>query len=162
ALPEPEARAGGTAHGGPPRTPLEDALCGLMAEALELPTVGIADDFFALGGHSLLATRLVSRIRDALRIELPLRVIFEAPTVAGRAAAMGEMARRSAVRRDSGWRIGRRREEESAREGAPASRGAMRARPQPKPAPCSRPQQRLWFLDCLQPGNTTGHVHTVL
>src|SRR5690606_11094138 len=77
ALPEPEARAGGTAHGGPPRTPLEDALCGLMAEALELPAVGIADDFFALGGHSLLATRLVSRIRDALRVELPLRAIFE-------------------------------------------------------------------------------------
>jgi acyl-CoA synthetase (AMP-forming)/AMP-acid ligase II/acyl carrier protein len=69
-----------------PRTPVEEMLAGIWAEILKLDKVGIHDNFFHVGGHSLLATQVVSRIRDALSVELPLRYVFEAPTI----AALGE------------------------------------------------------------------------
>jgi amino acid adenylation domain-containing protein len=66
-----------------PRTSTEKVLAGLWAEILGLEQIGIQDNFFALGGHSLLATQVISRMRDAFRIALPLRSLFESPTVAG-------------------------------------------------------------------------------
>jgi amino acid adenylation domain-containing protein len=71
-----------------PRTPVEEEVARIWAEVLGLPQVGIYDDFFELGGHSLKATQIMSRLRDTLQVELPLRTIFEAPTVEGLAGVL--------------------------------------------------------------------------
>jgi amino acid adenylation domain-containing protein len=71
-----------------PRSPREEWLAALWAELLSAPQVGIHDNFFDLGGHSLLATRFVARLRDRLGVELPLRDIFETPTIAELAARL--------------------------------------------------------------------------
>ncbi|WP_037903056.1 condensation domain-containing protein, partial [Streptomyces sp. NRRL S-350] len=103
-----------------PRNPVEEVLCALFAEALELPEVGVHDNFFALGGYSLMATRLTSRIRAVLGAEIGIRTLFANPTVAGIAAAL----------RDGG-----------------APRPALAATAvRPDPLPLSYAQQRLWFL----------------
>ena len=64
-----------------PRTEVERTLCGLWRDVLKVDRVGIEDNFFALGGHSLMATRLISLVRGTLSVEVPLRTLFEAPTV---------------------------------------------------------------------------------
>jgi acyl carrier protein len=66
-----------------PRTPTEEVLAGIWAEVLGLDQVGIHDSFFDLGGHSLLATQVVTRIQETLRVPMPLRILFETPTIAG-------------------------------------------------------------------------------
>lgn len=68
-----------------PGTPVEETVAGIWSAMLGVAAVGIHDNFFALGGHSLLATQVISRVRDALRVDLPLRCFFEAPTVAEQA-----------------------------------------------------------------------------
>jgi aspartate racemase len=73
-----------------PRTTAETVLAAIWAESLGVSRVGIHDDFFALGGHSLLATQVVSRIRDKLGAEVPLRLFFERPTVAGLAGVIDQ------------------------------------------------------------------------
>ncbi|MFE6407019.1 amino acid adenylation domain-containing protein [Streptomyces sp. NPDC057837] len=89
ALPEPEYAA--TAYRAP-RTSREETLAGLFAEVLHVDRVGIDDGFFELGGHSLLATRLISRARAEMGIEIPIRKIFDLPTVAALAAWAEESA----------------------------------------------------------------------
>ena len=81
APPGPADAIGAPAHVAP-RTPLESALADIWGEMLGLPRVGVLDDFFDLGGHSLLAARLVARLRDRLGLDVPLRQIFETPTIA--------------------------------------------------------------------------------
>lgn len=66
----------------PPSTPVEAVLAGIWAKILRVEKVGIDDNFFELGGHSLLATQVVSRIRETFKLQLPLRALFESPTVA--------------------------------------------------------------------------------
>jgi amino acid adenylation domain-containing protein len=118
-----------------PRTPAEQALADLFAEVLRLPRVGVHDDFFGLGGHSLLATQLVSRVRSSLEIELPLRALFESPTVSGLAARVEVERRKGGAILPPVQRHGRDDE-----------------------LPLSFAQQRLWFLDQLAPGSTAYHM----
>ncbi len=142
ALPEPDAAAPcGTFVA--PRTAVEEILAGLWAEVLRRPRVGVEDDFFALGGHSLLAVQIASRVRAAMGIELPLRLVFEQPTVAGLAAAVERQ-----LRQDAG--------------SAPAAPPALARAPRDAPLPLSFAQERLWFLDRLEPGSPAYNVPLAL
>ncbi|HEX3526368.1 MAG TPA: amino acid adenylation domain-containing protein [Thermoanaerobaculia bacterium] len=89
----PEAAAGFRRS----QTPAEEVLAGLWAETLGVAEVAAGDDFFALGGHSLLAARLLSRVRNAFGVDLPLSALFAAPTVAGLAAALAAARREGAA-----------------------------------------------------------------
>src|SRR5262249_41153010 len=111
----------------PPVGEIEIELAQIWAEVLKLDRVGRLDNFFELGGHSLIATRLASRVRAKLGIELPIRTLFEAPTVAGLALRLREAA-----------------------EGRPPLARAQR----PAQLPLSYAQQRLWFIDRLQGSST--------
>jgi acyl carrier protein len=71
-----------------PRTPMEEKVAEIWMEILEVTQIGVESNFFDLGGHSLLATRVMSQIRERCGVELPLRALFEAPTVASLAARL--------------------------------------------------------------------------
>jgi aspartate racemase len=91
ALPKPEAGPGlGRRKVTPPRTPVEEVVANIWTEVLKVPQVGVEENFFELGGHSLLATQAISRIGKALHINLPLRLMFEFPTVGTLALAIVE------------------------------------------------------------------------
>jgi acyl carrier protein len=71
-----------------PATALESVLCSIWADMLEIDRAGTRDNFFELGGHSLLAMRMLSQVRKLFGVEVPVRTIFERPTIAAFAAAM--------------------------------------------------------------------------
>ena len=129
ALPAPDLDGAGGSTYVAPRSVTEELLAGIWADILGLERVGVRDHFFELGGHSLLATQVVSRIRSAFQIELPLRAAFECPTVADLAATVDRVRAEGNGRQVPALTAGR-------REG---------------PAPLSFAQQRLWFLAQLEP-----------
>ncbi|MBO3751473.1 amino acid adenylation domain-containing protein, partial [Streptosporangiaceae bacterium NEAU-GS5] len=110
-----------------PGTPLEVALCGIFAEILGLDAVGVDDDFFDLGGHSLLATRLISRIRAVLGVEVGIRELFQASTVAALVARLDAQL-------------------DGRLDGRGPLRPAVVAVPRSGLEPVSFAQRRLWFL----------------
>ncbi len=71
-----------------PHTPVEEVVAGIWSEVLGVEQVGVHDNFFELGGHSLLATQVISRMQEAFQLEIPLRCMFESPTVAGLTSTM--------------------------------------------------------------------------
>jgi amino acid adenylation domain-containing protein len=129
-----------------PRNPIEEMLSGLWREVLGVEQVGIHDNFFERGGHSLLATQLMSRVRDAFGVEVPLRQLFVSPTVA-------ELAQHVEV---------------ALKAGAGLEAPPLVAVSRDIDLPLSFAQQRLWFIDRLEPNNPlynipvgiglTGHV----
>jgi amino acid adenylation domain-containing protein len=80
----------------PPRTPIEEMLAAIWSQTLRLEKVGIHDNFFNIGGHSLLAAQVISRVHDTFKVELPLRVFFETPTIAALAAYIARIQVREA------------------------------------------------------------------
>jgi amino acid adenylation domain-containing protein len=74
-----------------PRNPVEEGLVEIWRQVLQLDQIGVQDNFFDLGGHSLLATQVISRVRSTFRVQLPLRSLFESPTVAGLAEQIAQV-----------------------------------------------------------------------
>jgi amino acid adenylation domain-containing protein len=136
ALPESlEEAAPEQAEVVPPRGPVEALLVDIWREVLGTQRLSVHDDFFSLGGHSLLATRVVSRLREALQVELPLRTFFEAPQLSELAARVEALLGSRQLRPPPL---------------VPAAR--------PPEVPLSFAQQRLWFLQQLAPQSTAYHI----
>ncbi|MFD4404682.1 amino acid adenylation domain-containing protein [Nocardia sp. NPDC058499] len=132
-LPEPEFTA--RAYRAPATWP-EELVADTYAQVLELPRVGADDDFFALGGDSLSASLVVARIGAALGVRVPVRALFEAPTVAA-------LARHTTTLRGG-------------------DRVPLTTRPHPEPVPLSLAQQRMWFLNRFEPESAAYNIPVML
>ncbi|HEY6930345.1 MAG TPA: amino acid adenylation domain-containing protein, partial [Thermoanaerobaculia bacterium] len=128
-LPEPPAA---TASGGrnEPRTETEERLLAIWSELLQEDRIGIEESFFDRGGHSLLAAQAVTRIRQVFGVDVPLRAIFESPSV----ESMAQRVDAFGANLESG-------------------KATLPRAPHGRPVPLSYPQERLWFLSQLEPGN---------
>lgn len=119
--------------------PVEVSIYNIWKDILGIDHIGVHDDFFELGGHSLLATRFVARLRRSLGIEIPLRALFERPTIAGLAELVKEI--------------------QAQYGGADLDILASKDR---NSAPLSYSQERLWFLDQLLPGSAAYNLPVTL
>ncbi|MEH2172557.1 amino acid adenylation domain-containing protein [Nostoc sp.] len=120
-----------------PRTPIQEMLAQIWTQVLKLERVGIYDNFFEVGGHSLLATQLVSRIRNIFKVELPLRELFARATIAELAQSIGQLQEQVLRLRSV--------------QDLELSTPPILPRAENAQLPLSYAQQRLWFLDQLQP-----------
>lgn len=141
ALPDPgeletETRAETTA----PHSPAEELMANLWCGVLNRASIGIEDDFFHAGGHSLRAAQLVNQIREVYRIEMPLRQLFETPTIAGLLPVVEALVR--------------------AKSGGPGEE--IPHVPKHQRVPAAAGQRRLWFIDRLEPGAGTYHMPMLL
>jgi amino acid adenylation domain-containing protein len=126
-----------------PRTRLEESLTEIWREALGLEQVGIEDNFFEVGGHSLLATQVISRVRAACGVEVSLRRLFEAPRV----SALAEEIESELRRRESA-------DPKAVEQVA----GPRRVTEEGEEIELSFAQQRLWFLDQLEPESSAYNI----
>jgi len=118
------------------RTPVQEVLCGMWEQVLRVERVGVNDNFFELGGHSLLATQIISRLKEAFQIEIPLRTLFEAPTV----AEFSEITQAAIQQRHE----------------LPVT--SIEAASRDENLPLSFAQQRLWFVDQLEGGHSAYNI----
>ncbi|MGW6376760.1 non-ribosomal peptide synthase/polyketide synthase, partial [Rhodococcus sp. NPDC055112] len=116
-----------------PSTPIEEIVAGVFAEVLGTPRVGVDDDFFELGGNSLIATQVVSRLGAALDTQVPVRMLFETPSVAALAVALEHHA-------------------------GSGGRPALVAGPRPERIPLSLAQSRMWFLNQFDPESVAYNI----
>jgi amino acid adenylation domain-containing protein len=123
-----------------PRTPLEEIVAEIFEELLKLDWVGSMENFFELGGHSLLAIQLVSRVRKVFGVDIGVKIVFEKPTVEGLAGRIEEAMAAGA------------------RATAPPLVRVERDGAKGRRFPLSFAQQRLWFIDQLEPGNTAYNI----
>ena len=123
----------------PPANPTEDTLCAIWTKLLALDRVGRHDNFFALGGHSLMAVQVIARVRQSFGIELPLRAMFDAPTVAAFATLL--------------------QDSRTAQTGVVETQMTRASRDGDLPP--SYAQQRLWFLDQLEPGSAMYNLASI-
>lgn len=132
-LPKPdiESLGGGRARVSP-RTPLEAEVLGAMEQVLNLPGLGVTDNFFSLGGHSLLAAKLTARVNKDFDVNLPLRTVFESPTAAALASAI-EAGKRSTA----------------------PKRAQVKAQADQSAAPLTVMQERIRFVEEMFPGRVT-------
>ena len=138
ALPEPQRQGAGIAGADTvPGNAIEEMIAGIWCEVLRVDRVGSLDNFFEVGGHSLLAMQIVSRVREALQCEVPIRLLFETPNLREFAATI-EASRLN----DQGL------------QAPPLQRVSRETE-----LPLSFAQQRLWFLDQMSPGNTSYNTH---
>ncbi|MEM7334079.1 MAG: amino acid adenylation domain-containing protein [Chloroflexota bacterium] len=121
-----------------PRTPQEKEIALIWSSVLGMPQISVFDNFFELGGHSLLATRVISRLRDKFNVDIPLQAIFRAPTVAEMAHEINSL-------------------EPIQKTHIPDATHPFKIKSTEK-TPLSFAQQRLWFLEQLEPGKPTFHL----
>ncbi len=138
ALPAPEYSREDSEVFVAPRNAREEKLTEIWRAVLHVDKVGVQDNFFSLGGHSLLATQVVSRIRQWAQVDLPLRALFEAPTIA-----------------DLAQRI-------EALKAGTTTLPLLQRTPRDRSLPLSFAQQRLWFLDQLEPNNPLYNIPVAL
>jgi amino acid adenylation domain-containing protein len=115
-----------------PRTDTEEVLAALWMQVLGIDQVGMNNNFFELGGHSLLATQVISRLREAFHVELPLRDFFQRPTISGLAETLN-----TAIETQQGFKA-----------------SSIEHRDRAEEPPLSFAQQRLWFLEHLKPNSS--------
>ncbi|HET6976572.1 MAG TPA: amino acid adenylation domain-containing protein [Pyrinomonadaceae bacterium] len=137
-LPVPESSGSATSY-VPPRTPTEQIVADIWSEVLKIKQVGVEDNFFELGGHSLLAAQVISRVRTACKVEVPLRALFEAGTVAALSQVIEEEAQRKLEMLPPLVSVNR--------EG---------------PLPLSFAQERLWFLNQFEPQSAFYNIPVAL
>ncbi|MFP5270445.1 amino acid adenylation domain-containing protein [Coleofasciculus sp.] len=121
-----------------PRTPIEEVIAGIWTQVLGVQQVGVEDNFFDLGGHSLSATQVISRVRNVFPVELPLRTLFESPTVASLADSIQTI-------QDSHLHL-----------------PPLHPVSPEQPLPLSFAQERLWFLHQLEPTTATYNMHAAV
>ena len=148
ALPKPNCQPSELSLHAEPKTETEQQIAAIWRQVLKLDRIGREDNFFELGGHSLLATQVISRLRQVFQREFPIRLLFEAPTVAALAQQIKQEFLVEPLVEPSNA------EQSNSLAIQPASRT--------QPMPLSFAQERLWVLDQLQPGDPSYNISTAV